>query len=59
LDADAFLRVVREVLVVLTIFDLPRPTVGVVFLACPKAAQAQTSNINIDKTSGFFIFVKI
>lgn len=42
--------------VVLTIFDLPRRIV-VVFLVCPKAAQAKTSNINIDKTNGFFIFV--
>ncbi|MEJ7698973.1 MAG: hypothetical protein WKF71_04910 [Pyrinomonadaceae bacterium] len=51
---DIFVRVVRGL--VLTIFDLPRRIV-VVFLVCPKAAQAKTSNINIDKTNGFFILI--
>ncbi|MDQ3373821.1 MAG: hypothetical protein M3521_08040, partial [Acidobacteriota bacterium] len=48
---------VRVVLVVLTIFDLPRPTVGVLFLVCPKLAQAKTSSINADKTNDFFILI--
>ncbi len=47
----------RVILVVLTIFDLPRRIVMVFFLVCPKLAQAKTSSINIDKTSGFFILI--
>ncbi len=54
---DTFVRVVLVVLIVLTIFDLPRPTVGVVFLVCPKLAQAKTSSINAVKTNDFFILI--
>ena len=50
---------VRAILVVLTIFDLPRRIVVVFFLVCPEAAQVKTNIIKVAKINVFFIVVNL